>query len=199
MRVFCCCFLSMNVIYYKKQKGGTVMADHTYSFRSALNGFHRGDVISFLEALTLKHAAELEEKTEALRLVREEVERLRQENLRLQASASSSGAGREKPAADTPRETPSAAAAQELEAYRRAERYEREARLRAGKIYGDVSAAVDSAGAKLSEQEKYLTSVSATISSDIAALQAAMGDIRIELNATRERMKEMKQGLQTEE
>lgn len=176
------------------------MADHTYSFRSALNGFHRGDVISFLEALTLKHAAELEEKTEALRLVKEEVERLRQETLRLQALAAKPGAEKEKPAADTPRNAlPDAAVQeQELEAYRRAERYEREARVRAGKIYGDVSAAVDSAGAKLTEQEKYLTNVSATISSDIAALQAAMGDIRIELNATRDRVKKMKQGLQDE-
>ena len=177
------------------------MADQTYSFRSALNGFHRGDVISFLEALTLKHASELEEKTEALRLVREEVEQLRQENLRLQQSAEAVCTENEAPAEEKLCQDSSSADVQEqeLEAYRRAERYEREARLRAGKIYGDVSAAVESAGAQLCEQEKYLTSVSATISSDIAALQAAMGDIRIQLNATRDRMKEMEEELQAEE
>lgn len=174
------------------------MAEQSYSFRSALNGFHRGDVVSFLEELSRRHASELEEKSEALRLVREEVERLRQENLRLQNAADT--------LADFDEQHVAVQAAsdvqtqeQELAAYRRAERYEREARVRAGKVCSDVAAAVEKAGAQLEHQEKYLTDVSATISSDIAALQAAMGDIRIQLNATRSNIEKMEKEIHAED
>lgn len=174
------------------------MAEQSYSFRSALNGFHRGDVISFLEELSRRHASELEEKTEALRLVSEEVERLRQENQRLQNDADAK-VDWDEPHTDVKADTDAGTQEQELAAYRRAERYEREARVRAGKIYRDVAVAVEKAGVQLQDQEKYLTDVSATISADIAALQAAMGDIRIQLNATRSHIQEMKQEIRTAE
>lgn len=174
------------------------MAEQSYSFRSALNGFHRGDVISFLEELSRRHASELEEKTEALRLVREEVERLRQENQRLQDAVGEKDVCGE-PCADTPVTPDADTQEQELAAYRRAERYEREARIRAGKVCSEAAAAVEKAGAQLQEQEKYLTDVSATISTDIAALQAAMGDIRIQLNATRSSIQKMEQEIQSAE
>jgi len=174
------------------------MVEQSYSFRSALNGFHRGDVISFLEELSRRHASELEEKAEALRLVREEVERLRQENLCLQ-NASEAKDDREEAAVDEHVASDADQQEQELAAYRRAERYEREARVRAGKVYSDVAAAVEKASAQLEHQEKYLTDVSATISSDIAALQAAMGDIRIQLNATRSNIEKMEKEIQSAE
>ncbi len=174
------------------------MAEQSYSFRSALNGFHRGDVISFLEELSRRHASELEEKTEALRLAREEVERLRQENQRLLAAADEKDASGA-PCADAPAVPDADTQEQELAAYRRAERYEREARARAGKVCSDAAAAVEKAGVQLQEQEKHLTDVSAMISSDIAVLQAAMGDIRVQLNATRSSIQKMELDIRSAE
>ena len=174
------------------------MSEQSYSFRSALNGFHRGDVISFLEELSRRHASELEEKTEALRLAREEAECLRQENQQLQDAVDKKRSCDE-PCASVPATPDADTQEQELAAYRRAERYEREARARAGKVCSDAAAAVEKAGTQLQEQEKYLTDVSAMISSDIAALQAAMGDIRVQLNATRGHIQEMEQNIRSAE
>ncbi|MBE6932197.1 MAG: hypothetical protein E7464_02290 [Ruminococcaceae bacterium] len=173
------------------------MADQIFSFRTALNGFHRGDVIAFLEELTKKHSIEMDEQQEALRHATEEVERLRGELRKLQEERPSEIVA---PAEEAPAfEASPDAQGRELEAYRRAERCEREARLRAGRIYGDVSAAVESAGAQLIAQEEQLTKISATVSSDIIALQAAMADVRIQLNATRRQISEMERSLQPEE
>ncbi len=171
------------------------MADQIYSFRTALNGFHRGDVIAFLTELTMKHEAQLEEKSEELRLAKEEIQRLEKELSKCgSASAECCAEQPVKPIQQTSDDLHQ----QELDAYRRAERCEREARLRAGKIYADVSETVDHTGEQLIAQEKQLTKISATISSDIAALQAAMANIRIELNATRDQMQLLEKDLQAE-
>lgn len=172
------------------------MADQNFSFRTALNGFNRADVIAFLEELTKKHSAELDEQREALRHANEEVDRLRSEIRKLQEGCPAKTPA---PAEKTPVNEAPVAQGKELEAYRRAERCEREARLRAGRIYGDVSAAMESAGAQLSAQEEQLTKISATVSSDIIALQAAMADVRIQLNATRRQIGDMERNLQSEE
>lgn len=173
------------------------MAEQNFSFRTALNGFNRADVIAFLEELTKKHNTELDEQRESLRIANEELERLREEIQKLKEDRPAEIAD---PAeeAPVPEEAPDAQE-RELEAYRRAERCEREARLRAGRIYGDVSAAMESAGAQLVAQEEQLTKISATVSSDIIALQAAMADVRIQLNATRRQIGEMERNLQPEE
>ena len=170
------------------------MADQNFSFRTALNGFNRADVIAFLEELTRKHSTELEEQRESLRYANEELERLREElrELREERPAEASAPAEKLPVS----ETEPVAQEQELEAYRRAERCEREARIRAGRIYGDVSAAMESAGAQLVAQEEQLTRISATVSSDIIALQAAMADVRIQLNATRRQIGEMERSIQ---
>ena len=153
------------------------MENQTYSFRSAMNGFHRGDVISFLGELSLKHQAQVQALQEELRIAKEEIERLQLENENLQNKKT---AQPQVEAVDTD--------ARELEAYRRAERYEREAKTRAGKIFADVSVAIDAAGKQLLEQELQLRDVSAVLSSDITSLEAAMADIRGKLNGTRERI-----------
>ena len=56
-------FVLYSVSFYdiieKMVMGAYVMEIQSYSFRSALSGFHRGDVISFLEKLSASHEAEL--------------------------------------------------------------------------------------------------------------------------------------------
>ncbi len=165
------------------------MADQTYSFRSAMNGFHRGDVVAFLGEISLKHQAQMQALQEELRIAQEEIDRLQQENESLRHSAASQPRA-EAEVVDSD--------ARELEAYRRAERYEREAKNRAGKIFADVSVAIDAAGKQLLEQELQLRDVSAVLSSDITALEAAMAEIRGKLNGTRERIYTLEKNIVSE-
>lgn len=165
------------------------MENQTYSFRSAMNGFHRGDVIAFLGELSLKHQAQVQALQEELRIAQEEIERLQQENESLQKNKTA----QPQPEAETVDTD-----ARELEAYRRAERYEREAKTRAGKIFADVSVAIDGAGKQLLEHELQLRDVSAVLSADITSLEAAMADIRGKLNGTRERIYALEKEITTD-
>ncbi len=165
------------------------MADQTYSFRSAMNGFHRGDVISFLGELSQKHQTQVQTLQEELRIAKEEIERLQLENESLQNHEITQSKGKMNAAnADV----------QELEAYRRAERYEREAKARAEKIFTDVSFAIDAEGKQLLEQELQLRNMSAVLSSDITSLEMSMADIRGKLNGTRERICDLKKNIISE-
>ena len=171
------------------------MDSQTYSFRSALSGFNRADVIAFIGQLSASHEAELRERDEALRVSREEVERLQRENARLIKLVADRP--EERPAEKQP-EVPAAQAdaalptqEQELEAYRRAERCEREARARAEKLCAAAAAEVDGAGKKLLSQEERLLSVSSSLADDIASLQSTMADICEQLSGARTRMQAM--------
>ena len=87
----------------------------TKHFRSAFNGFNRQDVLACIEQLNNNHKAKVQSLEAQLR-------QLREENARLQAQLEDS---------QTAAAEPCDIGAQELEAYRRAERMEREARERA--------------------------------------------------------------------
>ena len=174
------------------------MDSQTYSFRSALSGFNRADVIAFIGQWSASHEAELRERDEALRVSREEVERLQRENARLIKLVADRP--EEKPAEkqpEAPAEPPAQADAalptreQELEAYRRAERCEREARVRAEKLCAAAAAEVDGAGKKLLSQEQRLLNVSSSLADDIASLQSTMADICEQLSGARTRMQAM--------
>ena len=174
------------------------MDNQTYSFRSALSGFNRADVIAFIGQLSASHEAELRERDEELRLAREELERLQRENGRLiklvteQSEAKPDDRQPEQPAKPAePAEIPQPIQEKELEVYRRAERCEREARVRAEKVYSAVAAEVDGAGKKLLSQEERLLDVSSSLADDIASLQSTMADICEQLSGTRARMQTM--------
>ena len=157
------------------------MADEVYTFRSALHGFHRGDVISYLGSLASAHANEVAALEERLHCLEEENAALRQNNTA------------KKPA--QPAQAQSNLAAQELEAYRRAERYERESRERAAQLYAQACTAVENTRAKLSAQQLQLGEVNATLSDDIAALQTMLEQIRCRLSETQFQMEKMEHSL----
>lgn len=173
------------------------MDNQTYSFRSALSGFNRADVIAFIGQLSASHEAELRERDEELRVAREELERLQRENARLiklvtdRSEAKPEEKLPEPPAPAEPADPALPTREEELEVYRRAERCEREARARAEKIYSVVAAEVDGAGKKLLTQEERLLDVSASLADDIASLQSTMMDICDQLSGTRARMQTM--------
>ena len=174
------------------------MDSQTYSFRSALSGFNRADVIAFIGQLSAAHEAELRERDEELRIAREELERLQRENARLIKLVTDRSEAQPEEKLPEASAEPSESAdltqpiqEKELEVYRRAERCEREARARAEKIYSVVAAEVDGAGKKLLSQEERLLDVSSSLADDIASLQSTMMDICEQLGGTRARVQSM--------
>lgn len=111
------------------------------TFRSALNGFNRADVVNYIEMLNNRHMTELEQLCNQLEAAQARVRELEaaQEN-------------REQPQEKIP--TP----LDELEAYRRAERTERQAQERAklictqaNEVLGDVTARAEAVSTQIEE------------------------------------------------
>ncbi len=113
----------------------------TASFRTAVGGFHKGDVTEYISKAAQDHAGEitaLEEKIEALQA---ENDRLRAQLL--DQSAAAAPAEAEEPEAPEPKEAAEDLTRQELEAYRRAEAAERVAAQRVRKLYADMQDVCD--------------------------------------------------------
>ena len=189
------------------------------SFRSALNGFNREDVVHYLEYLNTKHSNQVNQLTAENETLRQQVEALPDaESQRLlvasleekcaeltrQLEQSRSRCAEleqqleqfrcavpEQPApVQEPALSPSAS--EELEAYRRAERIEREAKERAELVYfqannvlTEASARVDGISSDITEMADkvmtQLTQLQVAVSSSKQALQDAssiMGAIR---------------------
>ena len=90
------------------------------NFRTALRGFNRQDVVSYIEYMNQKHRNEVEQLHNQLLAAKEEIA-----NLKAAIPQEDGLSG------DT-----------ELEAYRRAERAERKAQERAAQIYTEANAAL---------------------------------------------------------
>jgi len=137
-------------------------------FRSAFNGFNRDDVVHYLEYLNSKHAAQVSQLTSEADFLRAKLETTKpvsgevdliatlqreRDELREQVAALQARCAElEQNGAAAP--APVCNAAEELEAYRRAERTERVARERAELIYHQASATLREA----SDQVDALTS-----------------------------------------
>ena len=183
--------------------GAYVMEKQSYSFRSSLHGFHRGDVIDFLEKLSASHETELRERDEELRILREELADAKSSLELAQTEIDLLRLGEE--TAPEPEPAPQQEACEpgdpnrELEAYRRAERYEREAKIRAEKICADASDAVKQAGAQLEDRQAKMYSATDALGADFAALQAAVSEMLGEMSNTRDRLARMERDLAAED
>ncbi len=159
------------------------MEQNSYSFRSSFHGFHRGDVIGFLEKLSASHELELRARDEEIRVLRDELAEARAER----------GACGDAP--EPAGEEPAPTAEDELEVYRRAERCEREAKARADKLYSDASGTVEAVGRKLTERQTALDSAADVLSADFDVLQAAISGILDEVNDARSALSKMEKTL----
>lgn len=150
------------------------MAESTYGFRTALSGFHKGDVIGYIEKAASQHRSQLLEYEQTLTTLREENRALQQQlSLLMMATPltselASTPAEAPAPAAEeapAPVEAPAPEAAptpvevlspvpdadkealmwQELQAYRRAEAVERNATARVRKLYQQLDGLCDGA------------------------------------------------------
>ena len=101
------------------------MADEM-TLRSAFHGFNRRDVLACIEQLNSEHKSRVQSLEGQLRQLREEHDRLKAQLEEARAKTAE----------------PACSDAQELEAYRRAERTEREARERADRMTKEAEAAL---------------------------------------------------------
>ena len=146
------------------------------NFRSAFNGFNRDDVVKYLEYINSRHHAQVNQLTgendylrqqleaaQAAPGVQEELQRLQelcasqQEELqelravRAAMEARCNGMERELEEAQQAQSTVHCGVEQELEAYRRAERMERQARERAEQIYRQTNSVLADATVQLED------------------------------------------------
>ena len=179
------------------------MEKQSYSFRSSLHGFNRADVIDFLEKLSASHETELRERDEELRILREELADAKSSLELAQTEIDLFRIGEETAPEEAPvpqqDEPEQSDPNRELEAYRRAERYEREAKARAEKLCSDASDAGRQAGVQLEDRQAKMYSATDALSADFAALQAAVSEMLGEMSNTRDRLARMEQDLVAED
>ena len=182
------------------------MADTAYTFRTALQGFNRTDVVNFIESTTAAHEASLHQlQMENSRLeqqlmeANQYIEELHQTIAMMQAEASVPV--EEEPAlALPPLEDPLPAVApvvqndfeeMELAAYRRAEQAERKAKERAADLYRQIDEVIAKTNDKLELDDKALTRLTADLSANISTLQQTMAKIRSTMDESTLFMKKM--------
>lgn len=115
------------------------MSDSTYTFRTALGGFHKGDVTAYIEKVASQHRSDLLEMEKIITELRSENQSLQQQVSILMLSTPV----KEEPQPEPVPEPVSVAEPEpqpelnvlELQAYRRAEAVERMANRRAKKLY----------------------------------------------------------------
>ncbi len=162
------------------------MAVTTENFRSAFNGFHRGDVVQFIQRLTAEHEREtrlLQEDTARLQkelaAAREQLTALQSTNEAL-ISAAAQTAQQSEPAAP---QTPAAAPERdwnelELAAYRRAEMTERMARERAAASAAQMRALFTQATTQLQLSEQDLDTLVSAFRSNYDQLLQTLAHTR---------------------
>lgn len=171
-----------------------------YNFRTTFNGFHREDVVHYIEYINTKHVAQLNQ-------LKADLAAAQQENAKLKANAGLEEqvaqlkkeleqaeqirAGLEKELADKIAQLNQAKDAQqdvkrstdaELEAYRRAERMERQAQERTDAMYQKANAVLASTTAKVDSAAIQVGDIADQVSSQLVALQQAIASSKISLN-----------------
>ena len=167
------------------------------NFRSAFNGFNREDVVHYLEYLNAKHSNQVNQLTAENEALRQQVDALPE--LENQQSVISSLEDRcaelarqleesqarcaeleqqlaQSAAPEQNAETPalSPIASDELEAYRRAERIEREAKERAELVYFQANSVLTEASAKVDVISADITQMADEVMSQLTQLQVAV-------------------------
>ena len=171
------------------------------NFRSAFNGFNREDVVHYLEYINSKHTNQINQLTsenqelraaaqmspvedqselvaslqaqcaELTAQLEEEKNRCAELTGKLEALQQELDSKAETPA---PAEAISALASEELEAYRRAERIEREARERSELVYFQANGVLTEAAAKVNTISTDITDMADQVMRQLTQLQMAV-------------------------
>ncbi|MCI6227976.1 MAG: hypothetical protein PUD70_06750 [Firmicutes bacterium] len=169
------------------------------SFRSAFNGFNREDVVHYLEYLNTKHNNQINQLTAENESLRQQVDALPDaESQRLLVASLEEkcaeltrqldtaqtrcaeleqqleqATAKEQPA-EAPAPALSPSASDELEAYRRAERIEREAKERAELVYFQATNVLTEASAKVDGISSDITEMADKVMTQLTQLQVAV-------------------------
>lgn len=127
----------------------------SHKFRREFRGFNREDVVSYIEYMNKKYGSTINQLKTENKALKDELEALR--------------AGS---AAPQPAEVISTDS--ELEAYRRAEQVERNARERSQQIYQQVTAALAEATTQVDGAASQFTELADRVNAQICALQTAV-------------------------
>lgn len=160
------------------------------NFRSAFNGFNREDVVHYLEYLNSKHTAQVNQLTSEADFLRTKLESrqdtpgqaevitaLTEERDALAAQVEELTrrcAALEARLAEVP-EAPAYSAAEELEAYRRAERTERIAKERAKLVYHQINGILSDTTARVDGVAAEVGGMADQVMAQLNQLQAAIG------------------------
>lgn len=174
------------------------------NFRTAFNGFNREDVVHYLEYINTKHTNQLNQLTAENESLRERLERLpdaesqrllvesleekcrnltgqleeatsRADALERQLAAAQNRCAELTQAAQPEAETGlTPTASDELEAYRRAERIEREAKERSELVYYQANSVLSQTTAKVDSLSADITQMADQVVSQLTQLQAAV-------------------------
>lgn len=179
------------------------MADTEYSFRSALSGYHKGDVIGYIEKAAAQHRSELLEYEALVTSLREENRSLQQQlNLLMMAApVVAEPAVVEMPApAPEPEPVPEPAPAPvapttgedvmflELQAYRRAEAVERTANARVRRLYQKMEDLCDTAMSDFQAADSAVKQTVAAMMEQSAMLEQTYKTLSDALNASRDNL-----------
>lgn len=157
------------------------------NFRTALGGFNREDVAHYLEYLSAKHQTQVNQLTAEVDALRaqlaqqtngdqaELVASLQAERdaLRLQVEELLAAQSAEAPQEPEPVSAVTNSS-EELEAYRRAERIEREARERAELVYFQSNSVLTEASAKVDRVSGEITDIADQVMGQLTQLQMAV-------------------------
>ena len=173
------------------------------NFRSAFNGFNRDDVVKYLEYINSRHHAQVNQLTgendylrqqleaaQAAPGAQEELQRLQElcasqqeelEELRaIRTAMEARCSGMEKELEEAQRKaeeaqsTAQCGVAQELEAYRRAERMEREARERSEQIYRQTNSVLADATVQLEDSAGGIFELADQVMGQLEQLRSAV-------------------------
>lgn len=175
----------------------------SYNFRSAFNGFHREDVVHYIEYINSKHTTQLNQLRSDLAALQQENQDLRatpapsaelqdradslqtrvEELERELATAEQAWADLEKELAQVKKERDDALSLQaeskrrsddELEAYRRAERVERQAKERTEVMYHRANGVIADATIKVDDAAGQIATLADQVAGQLTLLQQAV-------------------------
>ncbi len=164
----------------------------SYSFRSALNGFNREDVVHYLEYINAKNASQVAQLESDLDHARQEIARLKQdqqlktvcqrleaENADLQTQTESLRRELETALQELEMERAQKALVitrndEELEAYRRAERMERQVQLRTQQLCQRANGILADAGTKVEGVAETIGVMADQVAAQLQVLQQAV-------------------------
>ena len=185
------------------------MTDTAYRFRTALSGFHKGDVAGYIEKTAAAHRSEILEYEKVIADLREKNQSLQQQlNLMMMTTAAledkaakaEAAAAAPEPAPESvpapqPAVDPVAAVAEinmmELQAYRRAEAAERNANARAKKLCQQLDQMREDAMVEFEITDNVVKETLEAIRTQTAAMERAYGSLSDTLDISREKLGNM--------